>query len=204
MNKFRSAKSQDAKLLVSLVSESSGGVWPAIWKELALTGESAEVSGVRYLTNFANNLSIRNATVAECNGNRMGAIICYQEACAGQHKNKPQDLGVLSSSLTNALRPYSELSDPNSLFISELSILPDARGRGNNLGSRFLKLAAQSARDRDLPRLTLRVFSSNTGAVRLYQRSGFEVHDDRPIVPHSGFKFDGSVLLMSCAVSNLF
>ena len=54
MNNFRPAKSQDANILLSLVSESSGGVWPAIWKELARNGESIEAAGARYLVNAAN------------------------------------------------------------------------------------------------------------------------------------------------------
>ena len=201
MNNFRPATSQDANILVSLVSESSGGVWPAIWRELARNGESIEAAGARYLVNAANNLSIGNATVAEFNGDPIRVIICYQEVNVRTGKEKSQDSATLSNSLTNALRPYRELRDPDGLFISELCILPEARGKG--LGSQFLKFAAQSAMDRGLPRLSLRVFSGNSGAVRLYQRSGFEVLDDRSIVPHSGFKYSGSVLLMTCAVSSV-
>lgn len=42
--RFYSAASDDAAFLVPLVSESSGGVWPAVWISLAKESESIKES----------------------------------------------------------------------------------------------------------------------------------------------------------------
>ncbi|NKB77503.1 MAG: hypothetical protein GKR96_10795 [Gammaproteobacteria bacterium] len=88
MNVFLPASSHDSSFLVSLISESSGGVWCAIWKELADNGESIEKSGARYLADTANSLSIANATIAELNDSRVGAMICYQEGVVKEGENQ--------------------------------------------------------------------------------------------------------------------
>ncbi len=191
---FRSATNTDAGFLIPLVAESSGGVWPAIWKSVADEGESVEASAIRYLTNDANNLSIKNTILAESDGNRVGAMIAYQEDnSTSREKSKS-----LAADLHDALQPYRELSDPDSLFISELCFLPEARGQG--LGTRFLECAGKLAVERSLPRVSLRVFSTNAGAVRLYLRTGFQIKDKRMVVAHPDIEVGGLVYLMSRSV----
>jgi len=196
MNLIRGANPGDARFLVPLVAISSGGVWPALWRVFADDGESVEDSGAQYLANSSNDLSVRNTVIAEMNGHRVGAMISYQEG------NRPSENDDVSSSLppqlNKALQPYRELTDPDSLFISELCLLAESRGKG--IGSHLIDHAKKTAIDRNLPRVTLRVFSSNTGAVRLYKRSGFDVTGERRIVSHPDINISGSVLLMSCDV----
>ena len=40
------ADRDDAGFLLALIAESSGGVWPAVWKALASENESVEASGM--------------------------------------------------------------------------------------------------------------------------------------------------------------
>ena len=197
-NCFRPADRADADFLVSLVAESSGGVWPAIWNALAREGESVEASGTRYLADTSNDLSIANTILAESDGVRTGAMISYREKNVAPNASESRDHSRLPRDLTDALKPYRDLSDPDSLFIAELCCLPEARGQG--LGTRFLACARESAASRGLPRVSLRVFSDNVGAVRLYERCGFQIVDRRPVVPHPDITVAGSVLLMSTAV----
>ncbi len=196
--KFRPAASEDARFLTPLVAESSGGVWPAVWKALAGENETAEAYGVKYLADPANDLSLKNTVVAEADGRRIGAMIFYREGHASMNEADSGMRPALPAELTDALRPYRELSDPESLFIAEICFLPEARGKG--LGTRLLQYALDAAIEAGLPRVTLRVFSLNQGAVRLYQRIGFEIVGERPVIPHPDIRVAGSVYLMSYAL----
>ena len=160
--RIRQADRSDAGFLVPLIAESSGGVWPAVWKALADEGESTEDSGARYLADPANDLSVRNTILVESNGTRLGAMTCYREGQRPSGGQDSPDPSPVPEDLTRALLPYRELSDPNSLFIAEICFLPEARGQG--LGARLLEHARNLAVEMELPALTLRVFSANTGA----------------------------------------
>lgn len=198
MTTFRRANATDATFLVPLFAESSGGVWPAVWKTCVTDGESAEEAAAKYLLDASNKLSLENTIVAELNGHRVGAMATYREVAVEPGRVDAIDERQMPADLAKALQPYRELSDPDSLFIAELCCLPTARGQG--LGTRFLHHAKRDAGSRGLSRLTLRVFSENVGAVRLYERFGFRALDRRDVVPYPGFLVGGSVLLMSYAL----
>lgn len=184
------ATREDAPLLVSAAAEASGGVWPAMWNAYAGADEDGDAVAVRYLTDRENDLSYRNAVIASSSGGPLGAMICFQESETDNVSSWPP----LPKSLMAALRPYQELIDPESWFISELCCLPQSRGKG--VGSRLLDHAKEQAAARHLPSVTLRVFSENTGAIRLYRRTGFEKVDERPVLPHPDIKMGGDVWLM--------
>ena len=179
-------------------AESSGGVWPAVWKALADDNEPVEAYGARYLADAANDLSVRNTVIAETDGTAVGALISYQERPAAVARPESGEQSLLPDELTRALQPYRELRDADSLYIAEVCVLPQARGNG--LGSKFMKHAMGKAADAGLPRVSLRVFSANAGAVRLYERLGFTIVDERPVISHPDIQFAGSVYLMSCAL----
>ncbi len=193
MIEIRQADVGDAAFLVPLIAEASGGVWPAVWRAHAKVGESVEQAGARYLTNRSNQLNIENAIVAELDGVRVGMMCRYREQSRSSDAQT-----ALPGELISALAPYRQLSDPHSLFVAELCCLEQARGKG--FGTRFLDRARREAIALGLPRVTLRVFSENTGAVRLYERCGFQTVDRRAVVAHPDITPRGAVLLMSCAV----
>lgn len=207
---IRQADSSDASFLVPLFAESSGGVLPAIWKACAREEESIAASGERYLQDDTNNLSVKNTVIVESNTTRLstdkqrsslgrlGAMACYQEAPISEQELVSLNESAPADDLTKALAPYRALSDSNSLYIAEICFLPEARGLG--LGTRLLDHATKLAITKNLPRVTLRVFSANSGAIRLYQRFGFEIADERPIIPHPEIKPKGLVYLMSYSI----
>jgi ribosomal protein S18 acetylase RimI-like enzyme len=198
MIEFRQADVRDATFLVPLIAEASGGVWPAMWKALAYEGETVEQSGARYLADLSNKLSIVNTVVAELDGVRVGMMSRYQEERRVSGARDSGSQVALPADLTSALKPYRELSDADSFFVAELCCLEEARGKG--LGSRLLDQAKREAVSLGLPRVTLRVFSKNTGAIRLYERSGFHTVEQRVVIAHPDIAVGGSVLLMSCAL----
>ncbi|MEM7377455.1 MAG: GNAT family N-acetyltransferase [Pseudomonadota bacterium] len=189
---IETAGTADAAMLATLFTESSGGVWPAVWRTRALDGESVSAAGARIIREGDSGVCLGNTVVAILAGERLGALCCYQERPGGAG-------AALPAALQSALRPYAALSDPQSWFVAELACLPSARGRG--LGTRLLEHAAQQGRSHGLPRLSLRVFSENTGAVRLYRRFGFDVVGEQPVVAHADITARGSVYAMVKALA---
>lgn len=196
---FRPATKQDASFLFPLIVESSGGVYLAIWRALSENDESIEDTAITYFTDAKNNLNIENTVLIELDGIRMGAMICYQEKeeqeSQGDTTEPAKENSPLPLELTNALQPYRELSDPNSFFISELCLVKEARGQG--LGTQLLEYAKETAKKQNFSNITLRVFSENVGAIRLYERFGFQFVDELPLIPHPEITMTGSILLMS-------
>jgi ribosomal protein S18 acetylase RimI-like enzyme len=67
--------------------------------------------------------------------------------------------------------------EPEYLWLVKLYLLSDYRGKG--LGSALLTHVMQQARVQG-KRVRLRVLRVNTGAMRLYERHGFEVVQETP------------------------
>ncbi len=71
------------------------------------------------------------------------------------------------------LRPATPLAEgAHVLAVMGLAVAPAARRRG--VGAALLAAAEDHARARGARKISLRVLSTNTGALRLYQRLGFE------------------------------
>jgi ribosomal protein S18 acetylase RimI-like enzyme len=70
------------------------------------------------------------------------------------------------------LKPPSRLPEnAHVIQVQGLAVHPDARRRG--AAGSLLDAAAAQSRERGLRKLTLRVLSTNHGAIRLYERHGF-------------------------------
>ena len=69
------------------------------------------------------------------------------------------------------IRPLLKREGRDELYIQNLSIVPEARGRG--IGSRLLAFAADLARENGCAALSLDVSIENDGARRLYESRGF-------------------------------
>lgn len=83
--------------------------------------------------------------------------------------------GVTANLMLNGRIPTA----PDLVYIEALAVAVPHRGRG--IGSYLLADAEAWARDRGRSRLALHVLASNTGARRLYDRTGFHPwHDQEP------------------------
>ncbi|MEM6986942.1 MAG: GNAT family N-acetyltransferase [Pseudomonadota bacterium] len=182
------AVDDDAAALVDLFAESSGGVLPAVWEVSATPSETLESAGKRALVTTNKGLCVANTVIARAGDALLGAMCCYEES--------PTDAfaDALPASLQKTLSLFSSLHVPNSWFIAELCCRTEARGRG--VGTALLHHAMAQAETQQLPQLSLRVFSANTAAIRLYQRLGFTVRDERALVPHPRMSVKGSVYAM--------
>jgi ribosomal protein S18 acetylase RimI-like enzyme len=99
------------------------------------------------------------------------------------------------------LKPFSELEDYGSLYLSGLAVVEQHRNTG--IGLALLEAVKQRAKDLSLPRTSLIVFERNEGALRLYRRLGYRELDRRRVVPHSTLRYrDGDVLLLARETKN--
>ena len=190
---IRAARASDTDFCIPLVDAASGGVWTQVWRELAVD-ESMQQCAARYLNDEQMPVCIPKAVIAANEQTRLGVMFAHDSDLTVPSDRMRQHYSAVSDDLAQALRPYAALEVPNSYFIAELGCAPESRGQG--VGTMLINHAFDAARKRGLTSTSLRVFSANQGAVRLYERRGFEVVDSRPVVAHPAIRFTGEVLLM--------
>jgi ribosomal protein S18 acetylase RimI-like enzyme len=185
---IRPATRDDARAIAALFQISSDGVADYVWSLLRdeYPGLSLIEIGERRYAREDTDFSYENCIVAEDAGRVVGMLHSFA---------MPDTLEPPPDDMDPVLRPYAELEIAASLYISGLALEPDYRGRG--LGTRFLEIACERARDVGLKQLSLIVFEANEGALRLYKREGFTERDRRKIVPHPMIHYTGDAILMA-------
>ncbi len=94
------------------------------------------------------------------------------------------------------LKPYSELEDYGSLYLSGVAVVEQHRNAG--IGMALMEAVNQRAKDLSLPRISLICFERNESAMRLYQRLGFRELDRRVVIPHPTLHYhDGDAVLLA-------
>jgi ribosomal protein S18 acetylase RimI-like enzyme len=186
---LRPAERADAAAIARLFLISSDGLAAYIWGRIAEPGEELEEVGARRYARDGVAFSWQNCVIAERNGAVVGMLHSYAMEADPDAAPEPDPL----------LRPYAELEDAGSLYISGVAVFPEHRGHG--LGTRLMRGAEGRARELRLPRLSLICFERNAGAMRLYRRLGYAELDRRPLVPHPTLHYaEGDAVLMGRTV----
>jgi len=194
--RLRPATRADAPAIARLFLVSSDGLAAYIWGLMApaMPGLTLEQIGAARYARDGVAFSWQNCTVAEAPGaaGGPGAVVAMLHA---YRIDPPDPAAPPDPDPDPVLRPYQELEDPGSLYISGIAVLPDWRGHG--IGNRLMAAAEARARAERLPRLSLICFEANAGAARLYRRLGFRVVGRRALVPHPCLHYQsGDALLM--------
>jgi len=185
----RKARKDDSTDIARLFLISSDGLAEYIWSRVAEPGESVIDAGARRYAREGVAFSYQNCLIAEQDGAVAGMAHCFP---------MEQDPGAEPES-DPVLRPYSELEDYGSFYLSGLATFEPYRNRG--IGAALMAAVNQRAKDLGLPRISLICFERNTGAMRLYQRLGFREKDRRPLVPHPSLHYqEGDAVLLVCDV----
>ncbi|PIW29335.1 MAG: GNAT family N-acetyltransferase [Rhodospirillales bacterium CG15_BIG_FIL_POST_REV_8_21_14_020_66_15] len=182
---FRDAEKTDARDVAALYRLAAGGVADVIWDALRAPGDDILDAGERRFACDDADMSYQNCAVAECRGRLVGLLHAYPV-----HADPDFDPATVDP----VLRPYAELEEDASYYISGIALLPEFRGRG--MGTKMLRLAELRAITRGLAKMSLIAFAANTASVRLYERLGYRVTDTRDIVAHPSIRYDGRALLM--------
>lgn len=173
---FRPATREDAMILARLYRIASNGLAEYIWHRLADPGETSLAVGARRYARESTDFSYRNAVLAFVDGSVAGMLTAYPVRPA---LRAPDEFDF---AIDDVLRPIDRLEQAESFYISAMAVFPEHRGRG--IGGRLLRLAEAKAREQRLSLLSLIVFEANTGARRLYARTGFvEIRRER-LLPH--------------------
>ena len=104
---------------------------------------------------------------------------------------RPQAFSVLAAfddkpvGLVNCLEGFSTFACKSLVNVHDVAVLADYRGRG--IGDKMLHFCETLARDRGACKMTLEVLHSNVGAVRVYQRFGFESYQLGPTMGQAHF-----------------
>ena len=130
--------------------------------------------------------SYENCLIAELDGATVGMAHCFAMEMDpdGEAESDP------------VLRPYGELEDYGSLYLSGLAVVEACRNAG--IGAALMAAVNRRARDLSLARISLICFERNEGAMRLYRRLGFREVSRRALVPHPALHYqDGDAVLLA-------
>ena len=188
----------DSRQLAALYRLAAGGVADYLWSDLAEDGEDILDAGARRFARPGEDVSFEN---------------CIAAASIGAGGDEDQDDGVMAGmvlafpmrEMTDlppdfdpVLRPYAELEQVPSLYICGIAVHSAYQGRG--IGRKLLDAAGAHYANAGLPAHSLIAFEENTGAVRLYERLGYEIVGRRAVVPHPFIQYAGDALLMVRAI----
>ena len=130
--------------------------------------------------------SYQNCVLAEVDGTVVGMAHSF-----------PMDADPAAEPQTDpVLRPYAELEDYGSLYLSGIALFTEHRRRG--IGTKLMASVDDRARALGRPRVSLICFERNEGAMRLYRRLNFEELARRAVVPHPLLHYsDGDAVLLA-------
>jgi ribosomal protein S18 acetylase RimI-like enzyme len=185
---LRRATRKDARALAELIEYAGHGIPGYLWSRSAKEGQPPIEVGIERVLREEANFSYRNAVVADVDGRVAAMMLAYR---------LPEHTNVNLDELPDLLRPLEELElkVPGTFYINALAAYPEYRGLG--LGTRLLEAARTLASEAGCNELSLEVFEQNEGAVRLYERHGYQEIARLPVVPHPSYSYDGDVVLMT-------
>jgi ribosomal protein S18 acetylase RimI-like enzyme len=185
---LRPARKSDAAALAILVDIAGEGMPAWLWSTLKEPGQSVLEFGRSRAARDSGAFSWRNTTVAEIDGEVAACLVDYRLA-------DPYDTGDLDD-LPAVVRPLVVLESeaPGSWYVNVLATFPEFRGQG--LGARLLALAEARGRAAGAGALSIIVAGENSGAVRLYTRSGYRETARATLVQYTGCAHGGDWLLM--------
>jgi ribosomal protein S18 acetylase RimI-like enzyme len=161
---FRAATPEDAQALAEIVGFASEGLAPYLWGKTAGPGGDPWAVGRERARRETGAFSYRNAVVLERQGKVAAGLIGYP---------LPDAPEPIPDTMPAMFLPLQELENlaPATWYVNVLAAYPPERGRGH--GTALLALAERIAAETGSRGLSIIVSDSNTGARRLYERTGY-------------------------------
>ena len=186
--RLRKAAPADGPLLAELLDAAGEGLPLYLWSLMAGPGEDSMLVGARRAAGSEGGFSHRHAHVAMVDERPAGMLLGYRLP-------DPYDTSGLADA-PPVVRPLLELEArvPGSWYVNAVAALPHFRGRG--VGTFLMNIAEFLARAAGASTTSLIVAEDNAGALRLYQRLGYEALDRRAVQPFPGCHHAGDWVLM--------
>lgn len=171
---FRRANRADAQALAELVNIAGDGLPYYLWQQMADADQSPWEIGQERARRESGAFSYKNAIVREADNAIVSCLIGYPLA------DDPPSSDY--SGLPAMFVPLQQLEDlaSGTWYINALATYPDHRGKA--YGRELLLLAESQALELQKRGMSLIVADSNAGALRLYQRTGYDECASRPMV----------------------
>lgn len=190
---LRPAMAEDARQIAQLIDMAASGMEIWEWTEKLTPALQAQAKtpldiGEAEVMNPENKFFYGNTTVVQIDDRLAGIYIKYViEVKSGE------ELAALSP----MNRVYADLKQHavGSHYIDSLACYPEFQGRG--LGSLLLKDAMEKAQADGGTKLCLLVFEENIGALKLYQKKGFQPIARQPVLAGPHMAHGGDILLLS-------
>ncbi|MEQ5834850.1 GNAT family N-acetyltransferase [Marinobacter sp. NFXS9] len=165
------------------------GIPDYFWEMARRPDQSSLEYGAERAASADQNFSFKNAHLAVDQDRVTGMLLGYRLPDAGA----AEDL----SSLPDFIRPLVELEQqvPASYYINMLATYPAFRGQG--IGTALMDNVPEWAHAAGCDLASVEVFEQNPGALRLYQRLGYQIVDSRDVVPHPCYPYTGKVFLLT-------
>lgn len=170
---FRRARPDDAAALADFVHFASEGLALYVWTRMAGAGGDPWALARERAARDTGAFSYRNAIVRDVDGRPASGLVGY--ALPDRPEPIPDDMPAL-------FRPLQELENlaPGTWYVNVLAAYPEHRGKG--YGGALLSVADRTAADTKRRGLSIIVSDTNTGARRLYERSGYSEAGRRTMV----------------------
>lgn len=171
---IRRARPDDAGALAELINFAGEGLPLYLWESMAEKDETAWDVGRRRAKRDEGGFSYKNAIVLEVDAKVVACLVGYPIP----EEPRPIDYG----NIPPVLVPLEELEGlaAGTWYVNVLASYPEFRGKG--YGTQLLSIAERLAAGAGRIRLSLIVSDANTKAHRLYERCGYRVIAERPMV----------------------
>ena len=166
----------DDCLAIAELAQIAGDNMPGhFWQDSRQPGQTIEQAGAERARIETANFSYRNTLMARIDGEVAGMLLAYRLPAAADNDEDPADFPEF-------VRPIIELEQcvPESFYINMLATYPRFRSRG--IGSALMAQAPPLARAAGCDLISIGVFATNSGALKLYRRLGYELIESRPMV----------------------
>ncbi|MDJ0639702.1 MAG: GNAT family N-acetyltransferase [Paracoccaceae bacterium] len=188
----RQADAADATTLARLIDIAGEGIPTWLWTRQCVEGQTPLEVGAERARRPSGGFSYCNALIAEKDGAPLGMVLSY--AITDAPEDDPDDLPA-------PIAPFVALEalSVGTWYINALAVFPSHRGVG--IGARLLQAAEGLAVASGFDTMSIQVYGQNTGAVRLYERLGYELSAKEPVRSHPCPPYHtGDVLLLKKAV----
>jgi ribosomal protein S18 acetylase RimI-like enzyme len=191
--RIRKATEEDCSQIAELALMAGEGIPAYFWAQAAEPGENIFDIGARNAAKEDENFSYRNVQVAEIDGKVAGMMLAYRLP----DKEDAEDL----EEFPEFIRPLIELEQcvPGSYYINMLATYP--KFRNQSVGTALMATVDQLATEAGCSRSSIEVFEQNEGALRLYQRLGYQIRERRKVIPHSSHPYEGDIVLLTRPVT---
>jgi len=189
---IRNANLKDCYSVAELALIAGEGIPAFFWAQSRNEGQDIISVGAHNLASETENFSYKNVHVAVVEDNIAGMLLAY--------KLPSNELAEDINDFPEFIRPLIELEQcvPNSFYINMIACYPQYRGKG--VGSALMAIVDQLAQEAGCQIISLEVFEQNEGALRLYQRLGYNIIESRDVIPHPCHVYTGKIFLLTKAV----